>query len=260
MKTLIAMAAAAGTVSAANAQLGVAVEPGDNKNFLSETFNVAPGYDGNGMPDAWSPGDMFGITSTTTAGSSGVPFSMLDESVAGFPGDDQGIISEFDAGDFFGVVDTVNGSNPNDGGSAEWTFDITGATGLSVNADFAAQGDFEDPGDFFNFTYSIDGGAAQPLFTSSIDEDGSQTYTMDDGTVVSEDDPLLINGVLLSNEFQNISSAISGTGSTLTISFSAEANGGSEAFAFRSLTVVPTPGAAALAGIAGVAGLRRRRA
>ena len=75
---------------------------------------------------------------------------------------------------------------------------------LLVYLDMAAMGDFEagPDGDSFLFEYSLDGGAFQPLFTSSVDEAASQTYFMDRGTQVVRDDPLSVNGVLLNNDFQ----------------------------------------------------------
>jgi hypothetical protein len=68
---------------------------------------------------------------------------------------------------------------------ASWVFDISGASNLSLSIDMGAMGDFEasaTTGDFFNWSYSIDGGAAQTAFQSSVDEAASQTYTMESGT------------------------------------------------------------------------------
>jgi len=233
-------------------------------NFLSQTITVAPGYDGNAMLTSWAPGDMFGITSRTAAAgtANGLPFAIADDSNGVFAADSAGIVDGNDNGFFFGIVDSVNGSNPNNNGTASWTFDITGATGLNIDIDFAAMGDFEASGDFFNFTWSIDGSTPEALFSSSIDEASDLNYTLAGGGVFNLSDPAQINGTTLNNVFQTLNAAVSSTGSTLTIAFDGEANGGSEAFAFRNVTVngIPTPGAAALVGLAGVAGLRRRRA
>ena len=103
-------------------------------------------------------------------------------------------------------------------------------------------GDFEDGSDLFDFTYSIDGSPFMPLFTSSVDELTDQTYTLEDGNSFTLDDPLLLNDVLLSNEFQTIFAYLNGdTGNQLTIQFTAQTDGGSEAFAFDNLQVLSTP-------------------
>lgn len=258
MKT-IAIAALAGAACAANAQVGAAVsENAANDNFLSETITVDPGYDGNGMLDGtWSLGDMFGITDRPSAGSS-LPFAIADDSLIGFPGDSQGIVDENDNGRFFGVVDTVNSNNSSGGGTAAWTFDITGAGALSINIDFAAMGDFESS-DTHLFEVDIDGGGFTTLFEATIDQDGSQDYTMADGGVYTVDDPMSMNGNLLNNNFQTLSAAVAGSGSTLTLRYAGSSDGGSEAFAFRNIVVVPTPGALALLGLGGLTAIRRRR-
>ena len=107
---------------------------------------------------------------------------------------------------------------------------------LVVYLDMAAMGDFEagPDGDSFLFEYSLDGGAFQPLFTSSVDEAASQTYLMDRGTQVVRDDPLSVNGVVLNNYFQTISAVIPGGGTQIRIRFTATNDGPSEAFAWRT--------------------------
>lgn len=258
---IAAMIALAGAACVAQAQVGRAVsEDINDDNFLTQEIVVAPGYDGNGMLETWGAGDMFGITSRPDADGTpfGLPFAIADDSLFGFPDDSQGIIDENDLGRFFGVVDSVNGDNPNGTGTGTWTFDITGASNLLVGIDFAAMGDFESS-DSHLFEYSIDGGGFSTLFASSINEDGSQTYTMADGDQFQLDDPMLINGSILDNDFQTLTADVAGTGSVLTIRYTGGGDGGSEAFAFRNILVVPTPGALALIGLGGLAAIRRRR-
>lgn len=248
MKSILAIAALTAFAGAANAQIGSAVSASDN--FLSESIDSDAGFT--------SAGDMFGIRQRPD----NAPFAIYDDSAVGFPGDTLGIITEADTARFFGLVDNINGQNSG-AMTATWTFDIAGYTDLSVAADMAAMGDFEASNDLNLFTWSIDGSTPAALFTSSVNEDGDLDYTLAGGAVVTLSDPMLMNGTTLSNVFQNISAAVSGTGSVLTIQYSGQGDGGSEAFAFRNLTVngvIPTPGAAALLGLAGVAGIRRRRA
>jgi hypothetical protein len=260
---IAAIVALAGVAAAANAQIGRAVSfDAADDNYLSETISVAPGYDGNAMLETWGGGDMFGITSRPLAEGTpfGMPFAMADDSLTIFPGDSLGIVGELDLGRFFGVVDSVNGSNPSGDGTAEWSFDIIGASDMSVSVDFAAMGDFEASSDAHLFTYSIDGGITYlDLFTATIDESATQTYTMDDGGMYDIDDPMSMNGVLLNNDFQSVTADIDGTSSLLLIRYYGINDSGSEAFAFRNMTVVPTPATAALMGLGGLVALRRRR-
>ncbi|MCD0463603.1 PEP-CTERM sorting domain-containing protein [Roseiconus lacunae] len=204
-------------------------------------------------PDYTIPGDMFGIRSTASPGSAGLPFAIEDTS-PDF-GDSAGIIlndSNNDGGivdtdPFFGVVDTVNGSG-NGTNVARWMFDIAGQTLEGISIDFAAMGDFESSNDLFNLTWEIDGNGANSLFSSSVDESGSLTYNslQPGGFSTTLSDPLLMNGVTLNNVFQTLTSLdVAGqTGSVLTIEIAASADGGSEAFALRNIEVnaVPEPG------------------
>ena len=81
--------------------------------------------------------------------------------------------------EFFCIVDTENGDNSGPV-TATWVFDITGGTDLVLSVDMGAMGDFESD-DFFEWTYSIDGGPTMVAFASSVDEAGSQTYTLEGG-------------------------------------------------------------------------------
>ncbi len=195
-------------------------------------------------PTQWSPGDWFGVASYGSwPQSAGIPFALADDSVAGvsgspFAGDNQGIIDSTTASTdrFFGSVDTVNGNNPDGRATATWEFNISSAENLSLSIDMAAMGDFESS-DSYVWSYSIDGGAFQDIFVSSVDEAVSQTYTMESGTVVVLDDPMRMDGVVLNDEFQTFTEAISGTGSTLTLQVTGGGDGGSEAFAAKNIVI-----------------------
>lgn len=81
------------------------------------------------------------------------------------------------------------------------------------------------------------------------------------GAVVPLNDPMLLNGVLLSNILQTFTANIAGTGSELLLTLTVETNGGSEGMVFQNLVVNSEPGMLLLLG-AGLLGLgfARRRA
>ena len=241
---------------------------GETNSYLSFSQSDDP------IADGWSPGDWFGWGARGAwPQGAGMPFALADDStfdVSGngsgspFPNDTQGIVDTTWGLDdqFFGVVDTINGNNPDGQATATWTFDISGFDDIKVGADFAAMGDFEASNDVFRFTYSIDGSPAQIFWDFVVEESLSQSYTMEDGDVVNQNDPLSLNGVLLNDLLQTFVSTIDGTGSVLTIEFfEIMTDGGSEAFLFDNLTIYASePGLPALLGAGLVAfGLARRR-
>jgi hypothetical protein len=180
-----------------------------------------------------SPGD--GFQKYQRGVSSNIPFSIADDSLSIFPTDSQGIIKEGNTDVFFGVTDT---QNPDNSGpvSATWVFDVSGASGLGLSIDMGAMGDFESS-DYFEWTYSIDGGPTLTAFSSSVDESGSFTYTLEGGASFTLNDPMLVQGTVLSNDLTTFSTSLFGEGSALTVTLTAQTDGGTEAFAFQNLIV-----------------------
>jgi len=206
-----------------------------------------------------------------------IPPALLDETYSLNIFDDLGIVDaspdslNFKGDAWFGVVDTVNCDNtvstnqcpeispdgPRGDPHATWVFDVSNATNLHVLVDMAAMGDFEnsrvivDPGgedvltihqDRFNWFYSIDGAAPQELFTSSIAESTSQTYTLAGGDVRNIPDPVFITttegtSVKLDNNFHTVSSPIPGRGNALTIGLVAQLDGDFEVYAFDNIVI-----------------------
>jgi hypothetical protein len=170
-------------------------------------------------------------------------FALLDDRPT-FATDVVGIIQSEDFNNFFGVSDTVNAeaAPPIVGNfSATWVFDITGATGLSVSVDIAAMGDFE-VADILSFSYSYDGTNFTPILGITTREDLTLDYTLGAGSaneaVVNVADPLELAGTLITNQFATFSENIAApTSSSLSIRFNAVADGGTEGFAFRNLTI-----------------------
>jgi hypothetical protein len=120
-----------------------------------------------------------------------IPFAVLDDSAVIFPPDSQGIIKDGNTDEFFGMVDTNNGDTLGRDVVATWVFDISGASDLSLSIDMGAMGDFEAASDFFNWSYSIDGGPAQTAFQSSVDEAAAHDYVMEGGAIFNLNDPML---------------------------------------------------------------------
>jgi predicted extracellular nuclease len=172
--------------------------------------------------------------------SASIPFSVLDDTLATFPPDTQGIVDDNNLDRFFGAVDT---ENPQNSGpvSATWVFDITGGTDLALSIDSGAMGDFESS-DTFVWEYSIDGGATATAFASTVDEDGNRTYTLASGTMVTLNDPMNVGSTEMSNLLQPVQTALSGTGSSLTLRLTATMNGGDEAIAFQNIQVISDSG------------------
>lgn len=216
----------------------------------------------NNAPTFSSAADGFGKYQRGV--SSSIPYATLDDSLT-YSSDSLGIIKTDNTDVFFGVTDTEN--NDNTGAvTAVWTFDISNYSDLSLSIDMGAMGDFETSNDFFSWTYSIDGGDTYKAFESTIDEDTSQDYILENSTTYTLDDPMLVGSTILNDDLQTLTSSITGTGSFLTLILTAETDGGSEAFAFQNLVIegnpVPVPGALWLlgSGLIGLFGLGRKKA
>ena len=206
-----------------------------------------------------------------------IPRALLDESYSLNIFDDLGIVDAssdspgYKSDAWFGAIDTINCDNtstsnrcpdvPPDGArgdaTADWIFDVSGASDLRVSVDMAAMGDFENflqlhdgvTGDTFtvfqdrfDWFYSMDDGPMEPLFTSSIDESAFQSYSLAGAFVRNVADPALVvntEGVStkLNNSFHRVSSSIPESGGELTVRLVAELDGDSEIFAFDNIVI-----------------------
>lgn len=165
-----------------------------------------------------------------------IPNSLIDSSQSN-PSDSLGIVdSHTDQASFFGVSDTLNPDNPSGDAQASWLFDISGYTLSSISISMAAMGDFETS-DYFSFSYAIDASPIQLLFSSAVDEQANQSYTMANGNQYQLNDPLSINKQVLDNQFKQLSQSLVGSGSVLSLYFNANQNGGNEAFGFRDIVI-----------------------
>jgi hypothetical protein len=200
---------------------------------------IAPGHGSPRFPG--SAFDVFGPTDR------GVSHDFADDSAGSFPGDSFGIVPTASAGSFFGVEDLANPDHPAGGGTAAWSFDVSGLSGLSVSIRFSAMGDFEPGDNAHTFAFWIDGVLAGQV---AIDANAAATfaYAMEGGSVVALDDPLELTDDLgtrvIDNSFTTASfTALGATGDVLDVVYTAGPNdGGGEAFAFDDL-VLSTGGA-----------------
>ena len=164
-----------------------------------------------------------------------IPFAVLDDTTT-FSSDALGIVDSSNSHEFFGAADTVN-SDTSSPVTATWVFDISAASNsLVFSIDVGAMGDFESS-DTFVWRASIDGAPAQLLLENGVDETSSLDYTLESGKVVTLDDPLTLQGAVLSNQFQTFSAPIVGTGSALSVTLTIETNGNGEAMAFQNLVI-----------------------
>ena len=198
----------------------------------------------NGSPRF--PGSAFDVFGPTDRG---VSHDLADDSAGSFPADAFGIAPTGKTDAFFGVEDLANPDHPGGGGSATWSFDVSGLSDLSVSIAFSAMGDFEPGDNAHTFTFRIDGAFAGEV---SIDANAAAgfAYAMEGGSEVHLDDPLELTDDLgtraIDTGFTTASfTSLAGTGSTLEIVYTAGSNdGGGEAFAFDDLALATGGGAA----------------
>ncbi len=186
-------------------------------------------------------GDMWGIGNSYSGPPVNTPFSVIDDTNPAcanyFPNDNQGVIPCSYGNQFFGMTDTENPDNMGPV-SAEWVFNIASATNLTaITIDMSAMGDFETSNDHFVWSYSIDGGPSTIIFDMMPDESASADYTLFDGSVVTLNDPMTVNGTLLLNQMTTFSAPINGAGNQLTLKVEGMGDGGSEAIAWDNITI-----------------------
>ena len=165
--------------------------------------------------------------------------------------DTLGIVTPDHLGSVFAASDTKNADNTTGSVEALWVFDISGVENLTLDIDIAAMGDFESS-DRLSIYYQVDGTPQTTLWTAQAQTNLQQNYQLSSGQSVSFDDPLAINGDLLSNQFTTFSADIAEKGQQLTIGIQASLDGGNEGIILKSMLItgdkqtqgpitVPTP-------------------
>ncbi len=211
-------------------------------NLISRTITV----DMNFM----NLGDFWGVTNAYTGNPVNTPFAIVDDTNPAcanfFPNDNNGIIPCNYGNQFFGMTDTENPDNMGPV-SAEWVFDVSSAINLTgITIDMGAMGDFEASNDNFTWSYSIDGGPFTNIFVMSPNESINADYTMDNGNIVTLNDPMTVNGTTLLNDLTTFSANINGAGSELTLRVEGMGDGGSEAIAWDNITIKGIPAGVAV--------------
>lgn len=233
MNRTIAAIAVAGLAAGANAQITVngAVESFDSTANVS----ASNGFFSDGAGDFFTADGNFG-------------------SFVNYSGGD---------GNFFAAMD-ING----EGGPVPQilsfdTIDISGFTDLQLTVDLAEDDDGSnedwDTADFVDFQASIDGGAFFNILEIESIGDGDPFNT---APAIDTNGDGFGDGTTLTDTFQTFLADIAGTGSTLDLRAVISLDSGDEDIAIDNVGVtgVPTPGAAALLGLGGLAAARRRRA
>lgn len=246
------------------------------------------------------PGDYFGVGNRNEwpqgFPNPGVPFSIGDDSAFGysnggdpFPADTEGVYgmnSDFE-NHFFAISDSDEfGADQ----TANWTFNISGFTDLSMSMDMGGISNDSFGGYALGvgmtLMASIDGGPAQIVFdVRAVDGNGFTTRPMDLGTasgggrllqvlgdntvvkLLAEDGKPALNTYLDktpaagrgAGELDMYLTNLNGSGSTLVLTLTADMP--FEAMVFDNITIygVPAPGAAFLLAIGGMVATRRRR-
>ena len=141
------------------------------------------------------------------------------------------------SGSFFAAQD-VDGEGAASDQTITWSgIDITGCSSISFSVDLAEDGpnDKWDLADFVHFDISIDGGAFTPLLW--FENDGS-TFNTD--PQVDADFDGTGDGAALTSTWQTFTSAIAGSGSTLSIRVSLDLDSGDEDIAIDNISVTGT--------------------
>lgn len=194
-----------------------------------------------------SPTDAFGVLQRGV--SSSIPFGLLDDTLATFPGDQTGIVNDKKLDAWFGSIDLLNNDNPTGLGTATFNFTITGRSNIKIAIDMGAMGDFEanstagNPADEYTWTASVDGGGPITLFTIRTDDAISNNYRLGSGTTVNLVDPLVVDSTtVLTNILRTFTANLGVTGNSLVLTLSASNNGDDEAYAFDNILLYECEG------------------
>lgn len=248
------------------------------EDFDGNSLNLISGFSPATDNRDGGPGDFFGVGSRNNwPQSAGVPFNIADDSAFPYNGgsvfesDDEGVFGQNADLDnnYFGIVDSDEFGNDQ---TASWSFDVAGKDNLELRIDMggvsnSSFGGFSTSTEL-TFTAQIDGGATQTIFSlSAVDAiNGFTTRPMDSGNPSGGGRVLEVtgdNGVIKllaedgteanntyldksppsgpgAGKLDTFIGAIAGSGSTLTITVSADFP--FEGMAFDNIQVFSTQG------------------
>jgi hypothetical protein len=144
-------------------------------------------------------------------------------------------VTDYDGSHYFAAQD-MDGEGGTVPQTLTMTFDITGSDNLGFKI-LIAEDDYEDPkwdgNDYFHIDYSIDGGDQTPLIWLESEGSGYNTETK-----VDSDFDGVGDGEVISENFMELESAISGTGSSLTVTFTFKLDSGREDIAIDNVRIL----------------------
>ena len=144
-------------------------------------------------------------------------------------------VTDYDGSHYFAAQD-MDGDGVTVPQTLTMTFDITGSNNLGFKI-LIAEDDYGDPkwddNDYFHIDYSIDGGDQTPLIWIESEGSGYNTETKVDSNFDGVGD-----GEAISENFMELESAISGTGSSLTVTFTFKLDSGSEDIAIDNVRIL----------------------
>lgn len=144
-------------------------------------------------------------------------------------------VTDYDGSHYFAAQD-MDGDGESVPQTLTMTFDITGSSNLGFKI-LIAEDDYGDPkwddNDYFHIDYSIDGGDQTPLIWIESEGSGYNTETKVDSNFDGVGD-----GEAISENFMELESAISGTGSSLTVTFTFKLDSGSEDIAIDNVRIL----------------------
>jgi len=289
-----ALAIAAFACTSASAAI-VAVQDFDaNNNALAPaSFNPATDNLDGGPGDFWGVGSRNAWPQGFPA--PGVPFSLADDSVFGyangapFANDGEGVFGQNSNLDnnYFAMSDTREWGTSV---TASWLFSVSGYSSLAVAIDIGSDVDAAFPYDaatVITFSASIDAGAPQTLFsftrgantlapgsmrpmdsgnnpdpTHLLLATGDATITKffaEGGSSTTAGDLYLDKSLAANGLLDTFMTTVAGTGSTLTLTLTANMPFEAAAFDNIVITGVPEPASLALLSFGAVVLLRRRR-
>ncbi|MBL6646697.1 MAG: T9SS type A sorting domain-containing protein [Flavobacteriaceae bacterium] len=139
-------------------------------------------------------------------------------------------------GDHYFAAQDMDGDGEASEQTLSMTFDVSGYSGLALKI-LVAEDDYQDPkwddSDFFHIDYSIDGGASTPLLWIESEASGTNSETR-----IDADFDGVGEGDTIPEAFMEVTEAITGTGNSLTLTFTFKLDSGGEDIAIDNVRIL----------------------